>query len=78
MGMAINTVRRVCGTDDGGFLVDQVQQLCCPLFQAGGPNLGANGRLWEKMRALFHDYALAPCSIYSKPCGMAGRRQPLS
>jgi hypothetical protein len=40
------------------FLVDQVQQLCCPLFQAVWAKLGSKRRLWEKMRALFYDYAL--------------------
>ena len=41
------------------FCVDQVQQLCCPLFQAVWAKLGSKRRLWEKMRALFYDYALA-------------------
>lgn len=41
------------------FFVDQVQQLCCPLFQAVWAKLGSKRRLWEKMRALFSDYALA-------------------
>jgi hypothetical protein len=40
------------------FCVDQVQQLCCPLFQAVWSKLGSKRRLWERMRALFHDYAL--------------------
>jgi hypothetical protein len=40
------------------FLVDQVQQLCCPLFQAVWARLGSKRRLWEKMRALFSTYAL--------------------
>jgi len=40
------------------FLVDQVQQLCCPLFQAVWAKLGSKRRLWEKMRALFDAYAL--------------------
>ena len=40
------------------FLVDQVQQLCCPLFQAVWAKLGSKRRLWEKMRALFDQYAL--------------------
>jgi Transposase DDE domain len=40
------------------FLVDQVQQMCCPLFQAVWAKLGSKRRLWEKMRALFYDYAL--------------------
>ena len=41
------------------FLVDQVQQLCCPLFQAAWAKWGSKRLLWEKMRALFFDYALA-------------------
>lgn len=40
------------------FLVDQVQQLCCPLFQAVWAKLGSKRRLWERMKALFYDYAL--------------------
>jgi hypothetical protein len=40
------------------FCVDQVQQLCCPLFQAVWAKLGSKRRLWERMRALFYDYVL--------------------
>jgi hypothetical protein len=40
------------------FFVDQVQQLCCPLFQAVWAKLGSKRRLWERMRALFYDYRL--------------------
>ena len=40
------------------FCVDQVQQLCCPLFQAVWAKLGSKPRLWERMRALFYDYVL--------------------
>jgi len=40
------------------FCVDQVQQLCCPLFQAVWAKFGSKRRLWEKMRALFYAYAL--------------------
>jgi hypothetical protein len=40
------------------FVVNQVQQLCCPLFQAVWAKLGTKSRLWEKRRALFYDYAL--------------------
>jgi hypothetical protein len=40
------------------FCVDQVQQLCCPLFQAVWAKLGSKRRLWERMRALCYDYAL--------------------
>jgi len=41
------------------FLVDQVQQLCCALFQVVWAKLGSKRRLWERMRALFYDYAFA-------------------
>jgi hypothetical protein len=41
------------------FLVDQVQQLCCPLFQAAWAKWGSKRLLWEKMRALFYHYTLA-------------------
>jgi len=41
------------------FLVDQVQQLCCALFQAVWAKLGSKRLVWERMRALFYDYRLA-------------------
>ena len=41
------------------FLVDQTQQLCCALFQAVWVKLGSKRLLWERMRALFYDYAFA-------------------
>jgi hypothetical protein len=40
-------------------LVDQTQQLCCALFQAVWAKLGSKRLLWERMRALFYDYAFA-------------------
>ena len=41
------------------FLADQTPQLCCALFQAVWAKLGSKRLLWERMRALFYDYALA-------------------
>jgi hypothetical protein len=41
------------------FVVDQVQQLCCALFQAVWAKLGSKRRLWKRLRALFYDYAFA-------------------
>jgi len=41
------------------FLVDQAQQLCCAWFQAVWAKLGSKRLLWERMRALFYDYAFA-------------------
>jgi hypothetical protein len=40
------------------FLVDPTQQLCCALFRAVWTKLGSKRLLWERMRALFYDYAL--------------------
>ncbi len=40
------------------FLVDQVQQLCCPLFRAVWAKLGSKRRLWEQLRVMFAAYAL--------------------
>jgi DDE family transposase len=44
------------------FLVDQTQQLCCPLFQAAWHKLGTKRHLWEELRhhfrvLLFHSMA---------------------
>lgn len=36
------------------FLVDQVQQLCCPLFQTVLNKLGGKKYLWDKIRCLFN------------------------
>jgi len=41
------------------FLVDQVQQLCCPLFQAAWKKVGSKRALWERMRNYFHTF-IAP------------------
>ena len=38
------------------FLVDQVQQMCCPLFQAARERLGKKARLWELIRGYFHGF----------------------
>jgi hypothetical protein len=35
------------------FLVDQVQQLCCPLFQATWKKVGTKRALWERLRSHF-------------------------
>jgi hypothetical protein len=47
------------------FLVDQTQQLCCALFQAVWAKLGSKRLLWERMRALFYDYAFTSmCQLF--------------
>ena len=38
------------------FLVDQVQQMCCPLFQAARKKMRCKRRLWERVRDYFHRF----------------------
>lgn len=38
------------------FLVDQLQQLCCPVFQAAWEKCESKVRLWELIRAYFHNF----------------------
>jgi DDE family transposase len=40
------------------FCVDQVLQLCDPLFQGALKKLGSKRLLWERMRSLFYEYHL--------------------
>lgn len=39
------------------FLVDQAQQLCCPLFQAVLKKVGSKRLLWEQLRSHFYHFA---------------------
>lgn len=41
------------------FLVDQVQQLCCPLFQAARVKCQTKRELWERIRSIFKEF-IAP------------------
>ena len=38
------------------FLVDQAQQLCCPLFRAVWEKVGSKRSLWEKLRSHFYHF----------------------
>ncbi len=38
------------------FLVDQTQQLCCPLFQAAWQKLGTKRHLGEEIRNVFRAF----------------------
>jgi hypothetical protein len=38
------------------FLVDQTQQICCPLFQAVHKKLGSKRVLWERPRSHFYHF----------------------
>ncbi|WP_146066769.1 transposase, partial [Candidatus Venteria ishoeyi] len=38
------------------FLIDQIQEACCPLFQAARNRLHSRTSLWEKLRGFFTNY----------------------
>ena len=60
------------------FLVDQTQQLCCPLFQAAWNKRGHNKRsLWEKMRNLFDSFVFASMQELYEAIINGFARQPL-
>jgi hypothetical protein len=40
------------------FLVDQIQQLCCPLFQAAWKKWKTKRSFWEKVRIHFHAFVI--------------------
>jgi hypothetical protein len=40
------------------FLLDQIQQLCSPLFQAAWQRAGSKRALWDEQRHLFHSFDL--------------------
>jgi len=40
------------------FLIDQIQQLCCPLFNAVWRKWKSKRSLWEKVRSKFHDFSI--------------------
>ena len=40
------------------FLVDQVQQLCCPLFRAVWKKLGSKRALWDNLRSHFRHFRI--------------------
>ena len=50
------------------FLVDQVQQLCCPLFRAVWEKWGASGRCGTTCVRCFAIFASTRCGNSTKPC----------
>ena len=40
------------------FLVDQAQQLCCPLFRAAWKKLGSKRALWDNLRSHFRHFRI--------------------
>jgi len=60
------------------FLVDQTQQLCCPVFQAAWKKLGSKRHLWEMMRSRFEEFVFDSMAelLMSLVCGIV-RQQPV-
>jgi hypothetical protein len=59
------------------FLVDQVLQLCDPLFQGALKKLGSKRLLWERMRSLFYEYRLRSLrELYEALCYGCDRPRP--
>jgi len=59
------------------FLVDQTQQIACPLFRAALAALESRRRLWERMRALFYSFALRSMTELFEAILRGHVRQPL-
>jgi hypothetical protein len=60
------------------FLIDQVQQLACELFQAVLEKKGSRKRLWEHMRAFSKRSSSSRWHSYSKPSSTDTKPQWLS
>ena len=48
------------------FLVDQTQQICCPLFRGAWDKLGSKRELWESMRSLFRNFSFKSMKLLYK------------
>jgi len=46
------------------FLIDQVQALCCPLFQQAHQRQHSKIGLWEKMRSLFRSFRIESWEVF--------------
>jgi hypothetical protein len=59
------------------FLVDQIQQLCDPLFQAARRKLGTKRLLWERVKGMFTEYRLRSFQeLYEALCHGVIRPRP--
>jgi hypothetical protein len=45
------------------FLIDQIQQLCCPLFNAVWKEWKSKRSLWEKVRSKFHEFHIETMEV---------------
>lgn len=59
------------------FLIDQVQQMCNPLFQAAVTKKGARSAVWEGMRHLFASFEIASMRAVYRALAVGFRRPRL-
>ena len=58
------------------FLVDQLQQLCCPVFQAARQKCRSKGSLWEKIRSFFHNFIASSMEFILRAIASGVKKQP--
>ena len=58
------------------FLVDQVQQMCCPVFQAARAKCTSKKSLWEKVRASFHEFFAPSMEAILRRIAQGMKKQP--
>ena len=58
------------------FLVDQLQQICCPIFQAARQKCGSKGRLWERIRGYFHNFIVPSMETILRAIAYGVEKQP--
>ena len=56
------------------FLVDQVQQACCPLFQAAWNKMKMKCHLWEEIRNCFHMLVFDSMAEFTEGSGVWHRK----
>lgn len=58
------------------FLIDQAQQMCCPLFQAARAKCTSKKSLWEKIRTSFHEFFAPSMEAILRRIAQGLKRQP--
>jgi len=58
------------------FLVDQTQQVCCPLFRGAWNKLGSKRALWDRMRSLFRSFSFKSMRMLYKALIYGVKFQP--
>jgi hypothetical protein len=59
------------------FLVDQLQQLCCPVFQAARLKSSSKRLLWEKIRAYFHNFVASSMEDILRAIAVGTEKAPI-